>query len=1002
MRGVVHDVRAALRERGAETLHAATPGARRHAAEVQGGRGGQVNRPRSPRKLVRALGAIVAVIAVVSAPLGYGIIGYLKEAQALSYKAELTAKQAAHYIGMPKDAPWLSDSGQLPPISEISTPTAAPMLQRVLDAGGQPVIEKGATLAWPTFTRSAPILANGKSAGIAEVSASLRPLLAEVLLIALCSLLLGVAAYLAFAVLPLRVVDRSFRELEHANALLKEREATLNAQNLVFDAALENMFQGLAMFDAQERIVIANDRFAEMYGLTPDQVKPGTTLARVAELRIANGSYVGLTPEDVVKTMRERVARGRESHLTSRLGNGRIISVSLRPTGDGGWVSTHQDITERENLTAQLAKQNALLQQREEELEAQNARFDAAMRYMSQGLCLFDADQRVVICNDRYLELYGLSAEQAKPGTTLRQIMEARAAMGLYKNFDATAFVDQGVGSFSEEVSELVRLADGRCISVLRRPMPDGGLVSTHQDITERENLTAQLARQNELLQQREEELRAQNARFDAAMRNMSQGLCLYDAQQKVVIANRRFAEIYGLTPEQIKPGTTLRQILEARAAKGLYNNIDAKAFVESGVASFSHEVSDVVRLADGRCISVLRRPMPDGGLVSTHEDVTEREKLSARLERQNELLRQREEELQAWNLRLDAAIENMSQGLCLYDAQQKVVIANRRFAEIYCLSPEHVKPGTTLQQILEARIANGIYAGANPDEYIKERFGALGRASTKIQRLSDGRDIAICHTPMLDGGWVTTHEDVTEREKSQVAARAAERAAGRSPQQHDARTRHVRQRPAAGGLQSALRGDVPADARAGQARDDHARHPGVSPGQRLSQQERPGALRRRSGRGVQQQIDRHSRAGRRAHDQRATPGDDGRRLGGHARGHHRAPEAAGEARAEQQALERAHLETADHHRQLPRRPGLPRSPPAHRILQRKGQEAAGPAGTRSLPMVRPRSRTCSASTRSAGNMVPAMWRSWLRAAWKSSDRRPTGKSMSVCARTAR
>ena len=185
-------------------------------------------------------------------------------------------------------------------------------------------------------------------------------------------------------------------------------------------------------------------------------------------------------------------------------------------------------------------------------------------------------------------------------------------------------------------------------------------------------------------------------------MRNMSQGLCLFDADQSVVLANSRYAEIYGLTPEQVKPGTTLRQILEARAANGLYNHIDAQKFVSDGVSGFGDEVSQIVRLSDGRSISVLRRPMADGGLVSTHEDVTVRENLSARLEEQNGLLRQREEELRAWNLRFDAALKNMSQGLCLYDADQRVVIANSRFAEIYGLTPDQVKPGTTLREIVE------------------------------------------------------------------------------------------------------------------------------------------------------------------------------------------------------------------------------------------------------------------------------------------------------------
>jgi len=61
----------------------------------------------------------------------------------------------------------------------------------------------------------------------------------------------------------------------------------------------------------------------------------------------------------------------------------------------------------------------------------------------------------------------------------------------------------------------------------------------------------------------------------------MSQGMCLYDAQQRVVFANNRFAEIYGLTPDQVKPGTTPREILEARAANGTYSHPEARDFVD-------------------------------------------------------------------------------------------------------------------------------------------------------------------------------------------------------------------------------------------------------------------------------------------------------------------------------------------------------------------------------------------------------------------------------------
>jgi PAS domain-containing protein len=212
------------------------------------------------------------------------------------------------------------------------------------------------------------------------------------------------------------------------------------------------------------------------------------------------------------------------SNLVNELGDGRMIAASVRPRADGGWVVTHQDITERETLNAQLARRNALLKQREEELAAQNMRFNAAINNMSQGMCLFDGEQRVVFANRQFAELYGLTSEEVKPGTPLGRILEARVAKGVYGDIDAAGFVEEAIGSFRQEISQILHLADGRFISVLRRPMPDGGVVSTHQDVTERETLYTRLAAQNDLLMRHEQELQAQNERFDAALKNMPHG----------------------------------------------------------------------------------------------------------------------------------------------------------------------------------------------------------------------------------------------------------------------------------------------------------------------------------------------------------------------------------------------------------------------------------------------------------------------------------------------
>lgn len=129
-----------------------------------------------------------------------------------------------------------------------------------------------------------------------------------------------------------------------------------------------------------------------------------------------------------------------------------------------------------------------------------------------------------------------------------------------------------------------------------------------------------------------------------------------------------------------------------------------------------------------------------------------------------SELDRQ-EKELVEQNRLFNAALDNMTQGLCMFDADKRLLVCNELYIQIYDLSPELAKPGTSFRSIVEHRIESGIFAGENPEEYIQERLAAVEEleASTKIQDLPNGRTIAISHQPLEGGGWVATHQDITE-----------------------------------------------------------------------------------------------------------------------------------------------------------------------------------------------------------------------------------------------
>ena len=133
-------------------------------------------------------------------------------------------------------------------------------------------------------------------------------------------------------------------------------------------------------------------------------------------------------------------------------------------------------------------------------------------------------------------------------------------------------------------------------------------------------------------------------------------------------------------------------------------------------------------------------------------------------------LLERASDELRSQNLRFDAALQNMSQGISMFDRDRKLIVCNDRYARVYGLPPDLVKPGTTLRQILEHRAESGTYAGPSPEQYVRDRLAVAAARwpSDTIVELNNGRTIAVAHRPIADGGWVATHDDITDRQRAE------------------------------------------------------------------------------------------------------------------------------------------------------------------------------------------------------------------------------------------
>jgi len=120
---------------------------------------------------------------------------------------------------------------------------------------------------------------------------------------------------------------------------------------------------------------------------------------------------------------------------------------------------------------------------------------------------------------------------------------------------------------------------------------------------------------------------------------------------------------------------------------------------------------------------------------------------------------------LRTQNRRMRVALDNMSQGLCMFDGKERLVVCNRRYKELYKLPESVARPGRTLTGLLEYRIADGSFT-REPLQYRQEITAAMrqGKTTNAEVKSAGGRIIAVLNRPMSGGGWVATHEDISER----------------------------------------------------------------------------------------------------------------------------------------------------------------------------------------------------------------------------------------------
>ncbi|MEM7311968.1 MAG: PAS-domain containing protein [Planctomycetota bacterium] len=385
----------------------------------------------------------------------------------------------------------------------------------------------------------------------------------------------------------------------------------------------------------------------------------------------------------------------------------------------------------------------------------------ALLSGFNAGIAIFDSDLRLTFANSEYLDLFGYATQEAKLGTQLSDL--ARISM-VRAGFEPLVIDDQiergldrlkNAGGFSFRFTTPV----GTSLFVHRQMLPDGGVSETVQRSVS--DGSAQANHNLELM------VEAARSRMTHAFESMADGFALYDSKDRLVVYNRKYVDLNSHIADIIAPGLTYEEMLRIGMERNGYetNGLPVEDFIQWRLQQHWNpkDAYDLL-MHDGRWVRVQERRTHDGGIVGTRTDITELKQREAQiLNVTNELRRN--------NMLFDSALNNMIQGLCMFDADQTLIVTNRRYLEMYGFSPDVVKPGIKLHEIMEYSVSIGNYSKEDADKAKAARpdHAKLRQRAVLKQFLRDGRVIAVMHEPLPDGGSIATYQDITELERHEL-----------------------------------------------------------------------------------------------------------------------------------------------------------------------------------------------------------------------------------------
>lgn len=404
---------------------------------------------------------------------------------------------------------------------------------------------------------------------------------------------------------------------QSAAAAAESELAAKQEQNALLAQVAEHATDCVVITDAAGKAIWVNQATerltgyaaAEFVGRNPGDLLNGPETDMDTVNRIAQAIEVG----DSIRCEMLHYRKNGESYW---------IEINITPIRDGDgrltkFIAVARDVTAKKN-------QEAALERAKREAERAESRLASAIEATSEGFVIYDADDRLVMCNSAFREQFSFLQDLLVPGIKFADLTYA-AAHGGYIDLegeDPDTWVRNMVERRrnNDHIETIMRLADGRWMLRRERRTPTGEMIGVRSDITA-------LKQHEESLREAKRKAERAEGRLHSAIEAISEGFVIYDEYDRLVMANTAYKEMRSEDADMIVPGVTFRELVSTAVARGHFDTDgeDPETWVEKQVEQrkTGTNVETMVRFTDGRWMLRRERRTPQGEMIGIRSDIT-------------------------------------------------------------------------------------------------------------------------------------------------------------------------------------------------------------------------------------------------------------------------------------------------------------------------------------------------------------------------------------------